>query len=205
MIDPVRYLSNRSSGKMGYAIVKAALASRHEVVLVSGPVALSPSDGAEVVSVESAEDMYDAVAERIGGVDAAVMTAAVADYRPAKVSDDKIKKSGERLVLELERTRDILGSARDLMAFDGVLVGFAAETGNIEAYARGKLERKGCDFIVANDVSQEGIGFQSDQNEVTVFYRNGSSQHLPRASKKEIGESLVKIIEGVLVARRAGS
>ena len=202
-IDPVRYLTNRSSGKMGYAIAEAALAAGHKVILVSGPVSIASPEGAEVVAVESAGEMYEAVAQRIGEVDAAIMTAAVADYRPAVVAREKVKKAGERITVELVRTRDILGSAREAMGFSGVLVGFAAETSDLEPYARQKLEHKGCDLVVANDVSRPGIGFDSDENEVVVLFRNGTSRVLPRASKTEIGKLLVKIVEDVLVALRA--
>ena len=145
-LDPVRYLTNRSSGRMGYALAQAAAEAGHAVRLVSGPVTLSPPLGVETIGVESAAQMADAVQAALPWADAAIFSAAVADYRPATASAEKIKKSAERLVLELEKTTDILGSTRTPWGFRGVLVGFAAE----------KLHRKGCDMLVANDVSRAG-------------------------------------------------
>lgn len=193
-IDPVRYLSNRSSGKMGYALAEAALAAGHEVVLVSGPVSLAPPEGAELVSVETAREMHDAVAASIGGADVAVFCAAVSDYRVEEAAGEKIKKSAERLELTLVRNPDILGDARSAFGFSGFLVGFAAETSDLEAHAREKLERKGCDLLVANDVSRPDIGFDRDENEVLLIPREGDLVAISRSSKAEIARRIVEWI-----------
>jgi len=169
-IDPVRFLSNRSSGRMGYAIAAAFAEEGHRVLLISGPTALDVPGGVDFLPVESAEEMHDAVARHIGRMEVAVFVAAVADYRPALVATDKIKKGEDTLMLELVRTPDILGSARGGLGFTGTLVGFAAETRDLLSNAREKLVRKGCDLIVANDVSQPGIGFDSDRNAVSLVY-----------------------------------
>ncbi len=194
-IDPVRYVSNRSSGKMGYAIAEAAAQRGHEVVLISGPCGLKVPEGVERVEVVTAEEMYLEVERRIGEIDAAVMAAAVADYRPIAVAREKIKKTGDRLVIEMERTRDILGSVRREMGFAGTLVGFAAETENLEANARAKLEKKACDFIVANDVSGSETGFDSDENEVVIFSADGRVVRPERASKSALAKLVVTAIE----------
>lgn len=194
-IDPVRYLSNRSSGKMGYALAAAAVAKGHEVLLISGPVAIPAPDGATLVRVETAREMYDAVAERIGEADAAIFCAAVADYRVAEVAEEKIKKTGETLTLTLVKNPDILGSARGVFGFQGLLVGFAAETEKLAEHALDKLCRKGCDLLVANDVSRTDIAFDRDENEVELFYRDGRHEILAQASKWEIAEELVARVE----------
>ena len=196
-IDPVRYLSNRSSGKMGYALAAAALARGHEVVLVSGPVSISAPDGTTLVRVETAQQMYDAVAAAIPGADAAIFCAAVADYRVAEVAGEKIKKTGETLTLTLVKNPDLLGSARSVFGFTGLLVGFAAETEKLAEHALDKLRRKGCDLLVANDVSRSDIAFDRDENEVELFYRDGRHEVLARASKAEIAEGLVARVEGL--------
>jgi phosphopantothenoylcysteine synthetase/decarboxylase len=194
-IDPVRYLSNRSSGKMGYALAAAALARGHEVVLVSGPVSITAPEGAAVVRVETAQEMHDAVAAAIHEADAAIFCAAVADYRVAEIAGKKIKKSGETLALTLVENPDILGSARSVFGFQGVLVGFAAETENLAGHATDKLRRKGCDLLVANDVSRPDIAFDRDENEVELFYRDGRRETLAKASKAAISEALVERVE----------
>ena len=191
-IDPVRYLSNRSSGKMGFAIAQAAAVAGHGVILVAGPVGLDAPEGVERVDIMTAEDLYRAVEERIAGVDVAIMAAAVADYRPAEIATQKIKKSGDTLGLTLVKTRDVLGSARGPMGFDGLLVGFAAETENLEANARKKLESKGCDLVIANDVSQPGIGFDSDDNEILILRRTAETVSLPRASKAQLAATIIE-------------
>ena len=196
-VDPVRFLSNRSSGKMGFAIAQAAAEAGHQVTLIAGPVALPTPPGVTRIDVESADDMFQAVATALAQatppVAVAILAAAVADYRPAAVATQKIKKHAGRLTLELERTRDILGSLRAPLGFTGVLVGFAAETENVLAHAREKLERKGCDLIVANDVSQPGIGFDAPDNEVTLVLPHGASLPLPRGPKLEIARELVRV------------
>ena len=189
-LDPVRYLSNRSSGRMGFALAAAAAAAGHEVTLIAGPVALDTPAGVQRVDVVSAQELYDAVRERLPGVDAAIFSAAVADYRPAQMAVQKIKKSAETMTLTLERTPDILGSVRSVFGWRGVLVGFAAETENVIANARAKLERKGCDVMVANDVSQPGIGFDAAENEVTLLTAGGE-ETLPRMSKEALARVII--------------
>lgn len=196
-LDPVRYLSNRSSGKMGYSLAAAALAKGHEVVLITGPVSIPAPDDATVVRVETAQEMYDAVAAAIVGADAAIFCAAVADYRVAEVAEEKIKKTGETLTLTLVKNPDILGSARSVFGFTGLLVGFAAETEKLAEHATDKLRRKGCDLLVANDVSRADIAFDRDENEVELFYRDGRHETLAQASKTEIAERLVARVEGL--------
>ncbi len=152
-IDPVRYISNRSSGKMGYELAAAFARAGHSVLLISGPTALDVPAGVDFLPVETAAEMHEAVARHLGRMNIAVFAAAVADYTPASAAPRKIKKSGGTLSLELVKTTDILGSAREPLGFTGTLVGFAAETENLLANARDKLTRKGCDLIIANDVS----------------------------------------------------
>ena len=197
-IDPVRYLSNRSSGKMGYALAGAAAKAGHEVILVSGPVNLTPPPGVETVSVESAREMFEAVRDQIDeSVDVAIFCAAVADYRPKNIAAEKIKKNSDSMNIEMEKTEDILGSARSVFGFKGILVGFAAETHDIETHAIGKLQRKGCDLLVANDVSRKDIGFDRDENEVRLFFANGRSERIPLQSKANLGVALIRKITGL--------
>jgi len=193
-IDPVRFLSNRSSGRMGYALAQAALEAGHVVTLISGPVSIPAPAGVTLVAVVSAQEMYEAVRSRLAGQDAAIFTAAVADYRPAQIAGEKLKKGGDHLTLELERTPDILGSARSPFGFKGVLVGFAAETDHVLAYAQEKLQRKGCDMLVANDVSQPGTGFDSEENEVTLLFPNAPPRPLPRGPKIVIAREIIRLI-----------
>ena len=192
-IDPVRFLTNRSSGKMGYTLAGAFIHEGHSVLLISGPTDLDVPENVDFIPVETAAEMHAAVARYIGKVDIAVFAAAVADYTPAKIEARKIKKSGDTLTLELVRTADILGSARQPFGFNGTLVGFAAETENLEANAREKLVRKHCDLVIANDVSQPGIGFDSDHNQVLLVYPD-RSEALPLASKHELSLQLVDAI-----------
>lgn len=199
-LDPVRYLTNRSSGKMGYALAHAAAHAGHRVLLVSGPTALEVPDGVDFLPVETAAQMFEAVSRHIGRMDAAIHAAAVADYRPAATAEQKIKKTGETLTLELLRNPDILGSCRDAFGFDGVLVGFAAETGNLEANARDKLRRKGCDLVVANDVSQPGIGFDSDRNRVLLVHPD-HTEPLPEDDKHALAHRIVHEVEALLAAK----
>ena len=175
-------------------MAEAALASGHQVVLVSGPVCMPAPPGSRVCAAETAQDMYDAVASEIGHVDIAVFAAAVADYRPVAPAVQKIKKAAARLTLELERTPDILAAARAQMGFHGYLVGFAAETQNVLANAQEKLVRKQCDMIVANDVGRPGIGFDSGENEVTLCLPGGETLLLPRQPKSELARTLMAII-----------
>lgn len=195
-LDPVRYLTNRSSGKMGYAIAGAAAHEGHSVLLISGPTSLDVPEGIDFLPVETAAEMYEAVGVHLGRMDAAVFSAAVADYTPAEFSGEKIKKTGERLMLELVKTKDILGSARSEMGYGGFLVGFAAETQDLETNAREKLQRKGCDLVVANDVSRSDIGFDSEENEVLLVFPD-RTEAFPKASKYELAMHLVGFLESV--------
>ena len=202
-IDPVRYLSNRSSGKMGYALAGAAVQAGHEVTLVSGPVCLAAPDGVKLVEVVSSEEMYEAVHDRVAGTEACVLCAAVADFRPATVATEKIKKGGAgRIPLELVPTRDILLSLRNQTRnADGrkvLVVGFAAETHDVLANARRKLWAKGCALLVVNDVSRTDIGFESDGNEVTLLFASGEERPLPFAQKGELAAQLIEIIEHLI-------
>jgi phosphopantothenoylcysteine decarboxylase / phosphopantothenate---cysteine ligase len=190
-IDPLRYISNRSSGKMGYAIAEAAVAAGHEVTLISGPVHLDPPHDARIVSVLTSEEMFEAVHRHVHDCDILVMCAAVADYKPAVIATRKIKKRDAKLTLELIPTRDILSSlGRDRKFF---AVGFAAETDALERNARKKLRAKNCDIIVANDVSRAETGMESDENAVTVFSCDGELKKISRAPKKIIARQLVQI------------
>jgi phosphopantothenoylcysteine decarboxylase/phosphopantothenate--cysteine ligase len=195
-LDPVRYLTNRSSGRMGYALAHAFADAGHQVLLVSGPTDLDVPPGVDFVPVETAVEMHDAVARHLPRMDAAVFAAAVADYRPATVAERKIKKTGDTLTLELVRNPDILGDARGAMGFGGVLVGFAAETESLEANARDKLSRKRCDLIVANDVSRPGIGFDSDRNELLLVFPDRAVP-LPEDEKHHLAHRLVHEVEAL--------
>ena len=192
-IDPVRFLSNRSSGKMGYALAGAFAHEGHSVLLISGPTQLEIPANVDFVSIQTAAEMAAAVASFIGKMDIAVFAAAVADYTPAAFAPQKIKKLGGTVSLELIRTQDILSSARTTFGFNGTLVGFAAETEDLEANAREKLVRKQCNLIVANDVSDPAIGFDSDDNQVLLIYPNHTTP-LPPASKQALAMAIVEAI-----------
>ena len=191
-IDPVRYLSNRSSGKMGYAIAEAAIQAGHEVILIAGPVSVGRPRGAAVIAVSTSDEMFDAVTQQTANCDILVMCAAVADYKPAKVSNSKIKKRDAELSLELKPTHDILASLPKGRQYR--VVGFAAETDDIEANALKKLRAKHCDVIVANDAR---VAMEGDENEVTVLFRDGEKKKISRAPKKIIAHELVKIFENL--------
>ena len=193
-IDPVRYLTNRSSGKMGYAIAESAINRNHEVILVSGPVALEPPQNCRIIKVETAAQMYDEVSSNSNNCDAVIMVAAVADYTPDVYHDEKIKKS-DNAEIKLIRTKDILGSMRNGFGFEGILVGFAADTNELRENAISKMTQKGCNFIVANDVSRNDIGFGSDQNEVTIFDQQGRQEQIHKSSKSLIAKSIIEKIE----------
>ena len=193
-LDPVRFLTNRSSGRMGYALAEMARDAGHEVTLISGPVFLPAPTGITLVKVETAREMFEAVQAHINRTDVAIFAAAVADYRPVVNAAQKIKKSAATLTLELERTEDILGSARSVFGFKGCLIGFAAETENHIKHAQDKLARKGCDLIIANDVSQPGIGFDSTENAVTLCLPGGQTQVLPQQSKSALAHELIQFI-----------
>ena len=189
-IDPVRYISNRSSGKMGYALAQAAVDRGARVILVSGPVALDAPRGVEMVRVQTAAEMRDAVFAHLEPATVVIKCAAVADFRPAAPAKQKIKKKGVPVSLELDPVGDILaelGRTRGAR----LLVGFAAETDNLFEYARRKLEEKNCDMIVANRVGGEGSAFESDTNEVTLVLKGGEVVDVPRAPKREIADRIL--------------
>ena len=187
-IDPVRYLTNRSSGRMGYALAEAALRRRARVLLVSGPTSLTPPGAAEVIRVESAEEMRDAVLRLLPQATIVIKTAAVSDYRPKSTAGQKIKRKGP-MTLELEATPDIL---KELSLEKGsqLVVGFAAETENVLENARQKLVSKNLDAIVVNDVSREGIGFESDRNAVTIISRDEVVE-VPETTKWEVAQRVL--------------
>ena len=193
-IDPVRYISNRSSGKMGYAIAQAALDAGHDVVLISGPVALPAPPRAQIIRVTTADEMYDAVHANLADIDIAVLCAAVADFKPAAFAPHKIKKREGVPVIELAPTRDILASLGALHQKKFLLAGFAAETDDLEKNAREKLEKKQCDVVIANDVSAPGLGFESEENELVIFLHDQNSRVMPRAAKRDLANDLVKIL-----------
>ncbi|MGC2719201.1 MAG: bifunctional phosphopantothenoylcysteine decarboxylase/phosphopantothenate--cysteine ligase CoaBC [Candidatus Acidiferrales bacterium] len=181
-IDPVRFLTNRSSGKMGYALAEAAHRRGARIILVSGPTDLKVPDGVDWVPVRSTTQMHDSVRARASEANVVIMAAAVSDYRPANVQAKKIKRGEGAFTLELEPTTDILAElGREKR--NQVLVGFAAETDSVAENARGKLRRKSADMIVANDVTQEGAGFDTDTNIVTLYRRDGQEFALPKLNK----------------------
>ena len=186
-IDPVRYVGNYSSGKMGYAIAEAARDRGAVVTLVSAPVALAVPYGVELVAVKTAEEMRDAVVARCADADALIMAAAVADYRPVAAAEQKIKRSPAERTLELVPTPDILAEVKG----DLVRVGFAAESQELEKNAADKLARKGLDLIVANDITAPGSGFGTDTNQVTIIDKSGTSETLPLLSKYEVAQRIL--------------
>ena len=193
-IDPVRYIGNRSSGKMGYAIAAVAAERGAEVILVSGPVSLAAPTGVTRVSVESALEMRDAVLAAFSTVDIVIKAAAVADYRPDVVAEQKIKKQSSNMTVNLIKNPDILaelGSSKSSQ----FLVGFAAETQDLAKNATEKLRRKNLDMLVANDVTQAGAGFESETNIVKVFYQDGVSEELPQMSKRELAAVLLDRVQ----------
>lgn len=208
-IDPVRFISNRSSGRMGYAIAQAAKMAGAQVTLISGPVALSPVAGVQLVSVYSAQDMLAAVMTRIATVDIFIATAAVADYCPSQPLGHKVKKHDAHWQITLKRTPDILATVTAL-PHPPFTVGFAAETDNLIEYARAKLQQKQLNMIAANRVGVAGIGFDSEENALSVLWANGGIE-LPRGAKSELARQLLEIIiqhyqqNGYLPSKKSGS
>lgn len=199
-LDPVRYIGNRSSGKMGYAIAAAAAARGAKVVLVSSSTTLPQPPGVRVTSVETAEQMRQAVFNEYQDCDVVIKAAAVADYRPRKAAEHKIKKTGENLTIELEKNPDILlelGQQKQKQ----LLVGFAAETQDLIAHAQEKLARKNLDLIVANDVTLPGAGFNTDTNIAKLLYRNGIIEELPQMSKQELAHVILNKISELLTKK----
>jgi len=195
-IDPVRFITNHSSGKMGYALAQAALELGHEVTLVSGPVTIQPPASANLIKVKSAAEMADAMKSSAQTADVVISCAAVADYRPVVIHDQKMKKADGNLVIEMERTEDILASLGKVKPENQILVGFAAETNDLIANAQGKLERKNLDWIVANKVGEPGQGFAVDQNAATLISRNGEQIALPLQSKFDLAKEIVRVVVG---------
>ena len=194
-IDPVRFITNHSSGKMGYALAQAAVKRGWQVVLVSGPVDLPRPEGlAEFVQVVSAAEMADAVKSRFPAMDGAILCAAVADYRPVTVSNKKIKKSDDDLILHLERTEDILKTLGTMKNAQQILIGFAAETDDLEANALAKLKKKNLDWIAANKVGVPGRGFQADTNAITLYNAAGEKIELPLTDKTSLAEEMLNRI-----------
>ncbi len=192
-LDPVRFISNRSTGRMGFAVAEAAALAGARVTLVSGPVSLKTPPGVERIDVESAIDMHAAVMERARQADIFIATAAVADYRAAQLADRKIKKSSESLTLELVRNPDILAEVAALRSHRPFVVGFAAETHDVVPYAEDKRRRKNLDLIAANQVGMAGSGFESEQNALHVLWEGGEHV-LPLADKTVLGQQLVALI-----------
>ena len=196
-IDPVRYIGNRSSGRMGYEIAKAAVADGAEVILISGKSELEPPQNLKFVKVEAAIEMREEVLKYFDSIDAVIMSAAVADYRVKNPAAQKIKKSAETLTLELVKNPDILRELGTLKKSQ-ILVGFAAETQNLSDYARKKLVEKNLDFIVANDVTEEGAGFGVSTNIASIIWRGGDVENFPKMSKAELAEKIVERVADLL-------
>ena len=193
-IDPVRYISNRSSGKMGYALAEAARDRGATVSLITAPVSLTEPAGVEVIKVGTAQEMYRAVEDVAPRADALIMAAAVADYRPKSAAQDKIKKGEAVLTLELEYTPDILCSVKG----NFIKVGFAAESSNLVENAKQKLQQKGLDLIVANDITADDSGFGTDTNRVTIIDREGKVGSLPLLPKREVADKVLDRVVGLL-------
>jgi len=195
-LDPVRFISNRSSGKMGYALAEAALAVGHEVTLISGPTALTPPPAATFIAITTSDELYDAVHEQTRACDLLVMCAAVSDYKPAAVATQKMEKQEGEFSLRLTTTRDILASLpRKNRSY--LVIGFAAETHDLAAHAERKLISKNCDAIIANDVSRSDSGMESDDNEVTIFFRDAPPRTISRAKKIIVAREILKIISNL--------
>ncbi len=192
-IDPVRFISNRSSGKMGYAIAEAALDAGHDVTLISGPVTLLLSPQAKLVRIITSDELYAAVHQHVRDCDVLVMCAAVSDYKPLAAAPQKMEKQRGDWALPLTITRDILASLPSANR-SYLVVGFAAETHDLAASARKKLSEKNCDLMIANDVSGSDVGMESDDNEVTIFFPGGEQKHIPRARKNIIAREIMKIV-----------
>ncbi|MDU6349493.1 MAG: bifunctional phosphopantothenoylcysteine decarboxylase/phosphopantothenate--cysteine ligase CoaBC [Clostridium perfringens] len=194
-IDPVRILTNRSSGKMGYSIAEEARDRGAEVVLISGTTSLRKPNGIKVIDIKTNEDMFNAIKNEFKDADIVIKSAAVADYKAKNYSNEKIKKTGDDLNLIFERDRDILKTLGD-MKENQILVGFAAESSNLKENAKGKLDRKNLDYIVANDISKSETGFASDENKVTIISKSGEEVSLEKMSKREVAKNIFDIIKG---------
>lgn len=193
-IDPVRHITNRSSGRMGYALAEAAGERGAAVTLITAPTSLPEPSGLKIVPVRTADEMKEAVMKAVAGADALIMAAAVSDYRVANPADRKIKKQGGKLVLELVPTPDILAEVPDSL----VKVGFAAETGELISNARKKVEQKRLDMIAANDITAADAGFDVETNQVTFIDKTGKVEELPLMSKREVAEIILDRVVGLL-------
>lgn len=194
-LDPVRFIGNHSSGKMGLAIAEELFARGADVTLIMGPSAIKlPSNGIRSVRVNTAEEMYKACTTQFANSDIGVMAAAVADYTPAEVATDKIKKNKDELVIELKKTKDILKSLGEKKSKEQVLVGFALETNNEREYALDKLKRKSADMVVLNSLNDKGAGFGTDTNKISIFDKSGKEFHYELMSKKEAAKNIVDTI-----------
>ena len=197
-IDPVRYLTNRSTGKMGYAIAKMAANRGADVTLVSGPTNIEPpSNIKKLIKVQSAKDMYDAIIDNFDENQVIIKSAAVADYKPKNYSDKKIKKSNDDLIIELDRNKDIayeLGKIKK----NKILVGFAAETNDLIENAKGKISKKNLDFIVANDLTESGAGFGTDTNIVKIIDKDGNIAKYPQMKKDEVADVILDKVKSLL-------
>ncbi len=194
-IDPVRFFTNRSSGKMGYALADAAFKSGHEVILISGVVTIPKVNNVKMIYVESAAEMFEAVLNEYEKADIVIMSAAVADFTPTEYYQHKLKKSGkDNLVLELKRTVDILAYLGKHRQKKQKLVGFAAESERVIEYAKMKLKKKNLDWIIANNIGISGLGFQSDNNAVTMISSKGRNIDLLPQSKIELAEKIIQIL-----------
>ncbi|MGB4125269.1 MAG: bifunctional phosphopantothenoylcysteine decarboxylase/phosphopantothenate--cysteine ligase CoaBC [Dethiobacteria bacterium] len=203
-LDPVRFISNRSTGLMGYAIARALVERGAEVILVSGPTALPCPAGAEPVVVETAEQMYTAVVERFEECDLVIKAAAVADYRPAAAAEQKLKKESSRTMLELQPNPDILEELGRRKG-ERILVGFAMETEQAEVHAREKLQRKNLDLIVLNDLTVPGAGFASLTNQVCIINREGQAENLPMMPKELLAHRILDRVRPLLSAHSGGA
>jgi phosphopantothenoylcysteine decarboxylase/phosphopantothenate--cysteine ligase len=194
-IDPVRVVTNRSSGKMGYRVAEAAWERGAEVVLISGPVALAAPIGVQVRGVETTQELEAAVREELPSADVLVMAAAPADFRPSDPSDSKRARNDGALAIPMEPTVDILSATRGERRAGSVIVGFALETGDALAKGRAKLERKDLDLIVVNDALEPGAGFEVDTNRVALLDRDGAAQILPLQSKRDVADAILDAVE----------
>jgi len=202
-LDPVRYIGNRSSGRMGYALAQAAWRRGAEVTLVSGPSSLAAPVGVRLVRVETTAEMHEAVAHSIGAADVSVFAAAVADYRPAEARSQKVKRAvaGDSLAVELAANPDIAQATRSARKRGSVSVGFALETSELVSNAGKKLEAKGFDLVVANDATEEGAGFEVSTNRVTILARDREPEVLPLLSKDEVAEEVLDRVTPLLGSR----
>ena len=197
-IDPMRYITNRSTGKMGYSIAKKAIERGADVTLITGPTNLTPPQNLKkLIKIESAEDMYNAVVENLDENQVIIKSAAVADYKPKTYSDKKIKKSDDDLVISLDRNKDIAYEIGKIKK-DKILVGFAAETNDLIENAKGKIKKKNLDFIVANDLTKEGAGFGVDTNIVKIIDKNGDITEYPKMQKEEVANVILDKVKLLL-------